>query len=171
MSEAPGDFWNWSLEVYDRPSVADDLIELQDKFGLDVNLILWSCWAGLRHGPLPELAMRKAVDISRQWSGAVVEHLREARRALKSPPRQADPDAAEALREHVRAAELEAERLQQAMLETLAQSEATDAAASPSEGAARQNLASYVGLCGVARKPGFSIGRLISVLEKVGPQP
>jgi uncharacterized protein (TIGR02444 family) len=43
-------FWRFSLALYARPGVAGALIALQDRAGLDVNLILFGLWAGARHG-------------------------------------------------------------------------------------------------------------------------
>lgn len=49
-AEAGAAFWRFSLALYARPGVADALIALQDRAGLDVNLILFGLWAGARHG-------------------------------------------------------------------------------------------------------------------------
>src|SRR4051794_40049185 len=43
-------FWRFSLALYARPGVADALIALQDRAGLDVNVILFGLWIGARHG-------------------------------------------------------------------------------------------------------------------------
>ena len=43
-------FWRFSLALYARPGVAEALIALQDRAGLDVNLILFGLWVGTRHG-------------------------------------------------------------------------------------------------------------------------
>lgn len=42
--------WRFSLALYARPGVADALIALQDRAGLDVNLILFGLWIGMRGG-------------------------------------------------------------------------------------------------------------------------
>jgi len=168
MTHAPEEFWRWSLAVYDRPGLSDRLIALQDEFGLDVNLILWACWSGLYVGAMPELALRKAGDVSQRWSSDVVAPLRKARRALKFPPRQVSPEAAEALRARVQKSELEAERVQQAMLEEIARAQTPS---DPGAKSARQNLAGYARLCAVAQKPGFSVSLLLDVLETVAEAP
>ena len=43
-------FWRFSLAFYARPGVADALIALQDRAGLDVNLMLFALWLGALHG-------------------------------------------------------------------------------------------------------------------------
>jgi uncharacterized protein (TIGR02444 family) len=43
-------FWRFSLAFYARPGMADALIGLQDRAGLDVNLMLFALWRGALHG-------------------------------------------------------------------------------------------------------------------------
>jgi uncharacterized protein (TIGR02444 family) len=105
--------WEWVLEAYGRPGVADACLRLQDAFGQNTNLLLWAVWAEAGD----EALLARAAGLTRAWEAAAVLPLREARRALKaSLPPVADA-AREALREDVKAAELRAERV---LLETLA---------------------------------------------------
>ena len=39
--------WRFSLAFYARPGVAEALIALQDRAGLDVNLMLFALWLGV----------------------------------------------------------------------------------------------------------------------------
>ena len=39
-------FWSFSLTVYGRPGVEAACLELQDRFGADVNLALYCLWIG-----------------------------------------------------------------------------------------------------------------------------
>ncbi|MCG8546534.1 MAG: TIGR02444 family protein, partial [Alphaproteobacteria bacterium] len=42
MSDPPGNaFWNFSLRAYARPGVADACIRLQDRYGVDVNVLFY----------------------------------------------------------------------------------------------------------------------------------
>ena len=52
-------FWDFSLEIYAKPGVAQACLALQDECGADVNLLLFCCWAG----PLDEIAMRRGVVV------------------------------------------------------------------------------------------------------------
>ncbi len=162
MSETTSDesFWTWSTSAYERRGVAAALLRLQDDAGLNVNILLWCLWCAQRYGEIPDLVIRKAADITAHWSADVTESLRRARRALKSPPAQADADAAKALRKTLKKAELDAEEIEQAMLERLA----ADQLAAPDElsedeskACARRNLASYAALAGAASREGFSV--------------
>lgn len=153
----PAAFDAWSDERYGRPGVADLLLRLQDDFDLSVNLMLWCGWCAESFADLPELSLKKAMDLTEIWSRDVTGALRHARRALKNPPRQADGEAAEALRQEVKTLELRAERVEQAMLAELARDTMTPfpdpAGALPR---ARRSLTRYAALAGAVRKPGFS---------------
>jgi uncharacterized protein (TIGR02444 family) len=108
-------FWRFSLEIYARPGVAPACLGLQDRLGLDVNLLLFLCWRGglglaVDADELADLMARAAL-----WQSRVVRPLREVRRALKGQE-TVDRQAGESLRQRVKELELEAERLEQAML-------------------------------------------------------
>ena len=47
MSEAAGGrrLWDWTLDVYARPGVAEATLALQDEHGLNTSLLLWAAWA------------------------------------------------------------------------------------------------------------------------------
>jgi uncharacterized protein (TIGR02444 family) len=104
MESRAAAFWRWSLVTY--PKVEHILLDLQDRYGADVNLVLFCLWIG----ELTPEAVARAEAAVRPWRQEVVVPLRKIRRALKQE-REAGT-----LREHVKAAELEAERLAQLQL-------------------------------------------------------
>jgi uncharacterized protein (TIGR02444 family) len=112
-------FWNFSVAVYSARAVQDECLELQDQRGLDVNLVLLCAFIGAVHGvALTPDDIASARQEVRQWQDDVVRPLRAARRNLKTIELQ-DVDAAKAapqLRTQVKAAELEAERIEQMIL-------------------------------------------------------
>jgi uncharacterized protein (TIGR02444 family) len=113
-------FWRFSLAVYADAAVQRECLTLQDEHGVDVNMLLFCAFAGAAHGVvLSEGAMREAADMVGAWHKDVVGTLRAARRALK--PVAAEPGPLNvpvaALRSRVKELELDAERLEQAMLE------------------------------------------------------
>lgn len=120
MNDAPSPFWTFSLAVYREPAVQRECLELQDRYGVDVNLLLFCAFIGaVRGAVMPAQAVRLAAELVADWHHNIVANLREVRRALK--PLATDgssiaPSAA-ALRENVKATELEAERIEQIMLE------------------------------------------------------
>lgn len=161
-------FWDWSIEAYAQDGVAPDLIDLQDRFALNVNVLLWCVWCAARFAEIPELVLRKAADLSVHWTRDVTAPLRAARRALKAPPRQVSGADADALRDQVQATELRAEKIEQEMLVTLAEESLhrvdtiADAATR-----ARRNLARYVSLSGAPRQPGFSMLPLDRLVDRL----
>lgn len=113
-------FWNFSLAVYRASAVQDECLDLQDQFGLDVNLVLLCAFLGAGHGvALTSDDISSARQEVRHWHEQIVCTLRAARRRLKTIELK-DAEAAKAaaqLRSQVKAAELESERIEQAMLE------------------------------------------------------
>ncbi len=136
-------FWFFSTEFYARPGVAPACLALQDRFGCDVNLMLFALWAarcGSALGPAEFARLDQAVEA---WRGGVVEPVRRLRRSLKSDPLGAAPELAEACRRLLLEAELGAERAAQDLLaRTVTMNE-------PVEGGvdrelARENLTAYL---------------------------
>ena len=112
-------FWDWSLEVYARPGVAEACLDLQDAHGQSVPVLLWAAWAGIEGRALGDDALVEGIALARGWEAMAVGPLRRIRRALRpSMPGIADP-AREALRLQVKAAELDAERALMEALEAL----------------------------------------------------
>jgi uncharacterized protein (TIGR02444 family) len=113
-------FWTFSLAVYADPTVQQECLDLQDDHGVDVNLLLFCAFVGAVHGvALSEHATRDAIDSVSIWQKDVAGALRMARRALKPFAAEAGPrgTAVADLRARVKNAELEAERIEQEMLE------------------------------------------------------
>lgn len=113
-------FWNFSVAVYSASKVQDECLNLQDQFGLDVNLILLCAYLGAVHGAaLTSDDISSARQEVRQWHEQIVRVLRVARRNLKTINLH-DADAAKGaveLRAKVKAEELESERIEQMLLE------------------------------------------------------
>jgi uncharacterized protein (TIGR02444 family) len=113
-------FWPFSLTVYADSAVQKECLDLQDRHGIDVNLLLFCAFAGAVHGAvLPDDDLKQAARLVNGWHNKIVTNLREARRALKPFATDASSIAstAAALRNSVKAVELEAERIEQTMLE------------------------------------------------------
>jgi uncharacterized protein (TIGR02444 family) len=105
--------WDWAVEVYARPGVAEACLELQDPFGQQVSYLLWSAWAR----SLDAARLAHAADVARGWDARVIAPLREVRRALKPAAPPFDDLGRERVRAAAQAAELAAEQL---LLQTLA---------------------------------------------------
>ncbi|WP_042695500.1 TIGR02444 family protein [Azospirillum sp. B506] len=104
MSANP--FWDFSLAVYGRPGVPACCLALQDRRGVDVNVLLFAAWAGLDCGiGLSADELLRIDGTVAGWREEVVRPLRALRRRAK-----AEDDA---FYRRMKAAELEAERVQQ----------------------------------------------------------
>ena len=160
------DFWRWSLDHYARDGVETQLLELQDEFDFNVNIVLWCCWCAEYYSEPPEFAIRKAIDITREWECKIVVPLRSVRRQLKTLA-GADLLPAE-IRETVKKAELGAEQYQQSQLDALARQSlsATTPNTDPCAQARRQ-IAAYAALIGAPKKPRFTVSMIDNLVERV----
>jgi len=124
--------WRFCGALYAAPMISETVLALQDRFGLAVNILLFSCWhATFSNGRLGEAALRDLICATAPWRGGVTAHLREARRALpKGAP----------LRPSLLEAELAAERIEIAHLATLAPPAGEKAAPATIAATAFQNL-------------------------------
>lgn len=107
-------FWAFSLGLYDRPGAASACLALQDRFGADVNLLLLGFWRARRGYAGWADAELDRVEAAVAPVNAVLQPLREARRALKSL-REIEPTA-DALYAEIRALELKLEQVAQVWL-------------------------------------------------------
>lgn len=139
-------FWQFSLKFYAVPGVAPACIRLQDEAGVDVNVLFFLLWNAVQGRSLSEAEVRDADRVVEAWRRTTVVPLREMRRALKTAPPIADRDTAEAFRNRIKAAELEAERLEQEALYALAQSGRFGTTGAAPLDAARASLAAYAAL-------------------------
>jgi uncharacterized protein (TIGR02444 family) len=112
---ASGALWRFAAAFYERPGVAPACLDLQDRFGRDVTLLLYVCWVGIDgRGRLSLADLVRAQAAVEPWRSAVVAPLRAVRRLVKESPDAAD------LYEAVKATELEAEHIALDRLEVLA---------------------------------------------------
>lgn len=110
-------FWSFSVDVYGRPDVAPACLALQDGLGLDVNLLLFCCFAAAEGAPpLGRDALRAADAAAAPWRTGVIEPLRAVRRTMKADFAGVDPAWRESVRKDIQAAELECERIVQALI-------------------------------------------------------
>jgi uncharacterized protein (TIGR02444 family) len=136
------EFWDFTLTIYGQPGVSPALIELQDKFGRDVNLVLYCCWvAASGRGALSAADLAAADAAVAVWRGGVVEPLRAARRAAK----QAPPVETAGFYEAIKKIELDAERISHRCLASVAPSAKAGVSSADRLAALEANLATYLG--------------------------
>jgi uncharacterized protein (TIGR02444 family) len=110
-------FWSISLELYSRPEVGSAFLDLQDRFAMDVNVVLYCLWQAYRGRRLSESDIRNVIDLVRAWQANVVRPLRSVRRFLKDSAPQWPLQDIDSLRQRVKSEELQAEHLQQITME------------------------------------------------------
>ena len=117
----PHPFWNFSLEIYAAEGVAEACLDLQERRGCDVNILLFCCWLGASGRPtLSADRLRSILKLSDAWQAEIVKPLRQVRRLLKDRPwNEALPETVEAARRRVADAELAAEHAEQLKLTSL----------------------------------------------------
>lgn len=114
------DLWTWAVTAYDAPGVAEACLSLQDHNEQNVPLLLWAAWVAVTGRRPDEETIEAACDAARAYDTVVVAPLRAVRRTLKAPIPDVDHDHREALRQQVKALELDAERRLMLELEALA---------------------------------------------------
>ena len=113
-------FWKFSNAVYMASGVAEECLQLQDEFAVDVNVLLFCAYAAvIAEVRLSEQDLYDADDHIADLRRGVIAPLRACRRAMKvgiAVLSTDDRDRAENLRSQVKAIEIAAERLEQERL-------------------------------------------------------
>lgn len=155
MSEAPdwpdNPFWYFSLALYGMPGIADHLLYFQDRCDADVNLMLFCCWTAHQGaGPLTDARVQELARAMSDWQSGIIKPLRALRRILKDDSQGAPPVLSSHVRETIKQAELDAERVEQNMLNSQA---SVPARGNPDSLAiqvnARINMATYLRSLGI----------------------
>jgi uncharacterized protein (TIGR02444 family) len=141
-AQAGSPLWRFSLGFYRQPGVAEACIALQDRDGVDVNVLLFLLWLASEKRRLGFAQARALCDRAHPWRDDVVAPLRTVRRSLKGGSALVEAATAELFRTRIKAVELEAERLEQEALFALAQNLATQPELSR-DAAARANVSTY----------------------------
>lgn len=112
--------WDWAVVAYAAPGVGDACLALQDSHEQNVPVLLWSGWVAATGRKPDAETIEAACDTARAWDSVVVAPLRSVRRTLKAPIPDIDDGPREAVRNRIKALELEAEKHLLEALEALA---------------------------------------------------
>lgn len=74
--------WEYALRTYAREHVASACLDLQDRFGMDVNLLLYAAWLAREGRRLTHEHLAALDAVVTGWRGSVIRPLRGLRRAL-----------------------------------------------------------------------------------------
>ena len=108
--------WQWALEVYARPSVAEACLALQDSHGQNVPYLLWAAWRASEGRDADAVI---AAQLVKRWDVEVGSPLRGVRRAIKPAWPGVPDEAREHLRQAIKTAELGGEKVLMESLEAL----------------------------------------------------
>ena len=100
--------WDFAVRLYGEPGVGEACLALQDRFGVDIPLMLWAAWLGGGAHPSALRAGDRAVG---PWRARAVRPVRALRRNLRHSVAGLDDGAREEWRGSVKRLEIEAERL------------------------------------------------------------
>ena len=147
-------FWAYSLRFYDDKKTQQACLDVQDRLGADVNLILYILFKAQMGQCLTLNGLRKANNDVNSWRHDVVQPLRQVRRSLKQYPHNLPVNHQEAIRTSIKTLELRSEKFQQDFLETL---ELETHTSEPKQ-AANKNLSAYLNILGAdISDPAFSV--------------
>ena len=136
-------FWDFALGVYRSEGVPAACLNLQERHGLDVNLMLFCLWLGHSgHGALSDEEMDGVISASDLWHRKIVKSLRFVRRALKDGFTEAPDDLRQQLRAQVQATEIDEQLILVAAVTREPAAARADLATRAADGAA--NVGVYV---------------------------
>jgi len=168
-SENP--FWDFSLEVYGRSGVTEACLALQDRDGLDVNLLLLCCWAGAQERILDSVETARLMAAVADWQRCITWPLRDVRRRMKAIA-GADAGRLGALRHGVKDCELAAERIAQDLLyDALPPAAPANPTATRQAACAAATLAAYLAVAGVPSGAGVRADLEALLHGAFGPLP
>ncbi|MDF1736949.1 MAG: TIGR02444 family protein [Minwuia sp.] len=113
----PNDLWDYATRVYARGQARDACLALQDRHGLDVNVMLFCCWvASSGRGVFRDRELDLALQAVESWRDNVIRSLHDLKRHLKGDVRPAPKTLSDDLRRVVVESELHAEHIEVLML-------------------------------------------------------
>lgn len=111
--------WDFATWAYAEPGVEKACLALQNRLGVDVNMLMFCAWLAYRGSGTAHLAksLGAALKLSREWQRTLVEPLRSARENLKDVIEASglmgnDRNTAMELRERIKQCEVDMEQLQ-----------------------------------------------------------
>lgn len=107
-TDAAGALWDFAVRLYAEPGVSEACLALQDRFGVDVPLLLWAAWLG---DGADAAALRAGDRAVGPWRARAIRPLRALRRHLRHTVAGLDRKAQEQWREAAKRLEIDAERL------------------------------------------------------------
>jgi uncharacterized protein (TIGR02444 family) len=149
----PNLFWDFSVDIYGRDGVPAACLALQENCGINVNMILFCCWAGeIRVKSLDVQDIRTALGAINGWDQKIVKRLRNVRNELTTGFGEFGDEIVQTFRLRILNLELEAERIEQdRLLGMISISSNTNISPQQKVTNAAVNLANYFILSGALK--------------------
>lgn len=114
MFELPkSEFWDFSLAVYKQPEVSNVCLTLQDDYGANINMMLFSLWLGQSGRGVAAISdWQTMTQRTRHWRERVIRPLRSVRRFLRD-----EHLAPLSMKDNILKCEFDAEHIEQLILE------------------------------------------------------
>ena len=113
-------FWDFTIRVYAESGVAEVCLELQNRLGADINIVLYCLWVAQQgRGRFNRPQLSEFLDRVATWRNDVILPLRTLRNRLKEGIGSVPTDHSEIVRSTVKRAELDAEHTEQLFLASL----------------------------------------------------
>ncbi|VAW61172.1 hypothetical protein MNBD_GAMMA09-361 [hydrothermal vent metagenome] len=75
-------FWQYSTQIWSLPEVEPACLNLQNSFGLNVNMLLYSCWIGEQSLCLSDDDLQTLLDSVKPWQ-TIIQPLRDSRKMMQ----------------------------------------------------------------------------------------
>ncbi|WP_199610352.1 TIGR02444 family protein [Flocculibacter collagenilyticus] len=143
---ATEELWVFSLLIYSKANVKEICLYWQDKFGANVNIMLLLLWCDAQQVTLTEQHIKRLQKVIAHWNENYTTRLRALR--ISAAAEKLPKAAADKIKKSLLSAELELERVEQAMLTaTLYQLDSlTEANSTKTAAAQKGNLYTYIAL-------------------------
>ena len=145
-------FWDFSLRVYGSDGVPAACIALQERRGIDVNLLLFCAWIGESgRGVLAESDLEATLAATTAWNRDIVCGLRVVRNRLKGGILPIPTDRSDVLRKMILEIEVKSEHVEQ-----IALAAAVTRLADPALAAERRCDDAVINVAAYFRRHGFT---------------
>ena len=145
--------WSFIVTLYGEKAVMAACLALQDEHGLDVDLLLYACWAAGRGYSLDDADLDRLSAAAKAWQDGLIKPVRALRRRLRRDRLGAGADRAESFRRRLEAIEIEAERVALDLMASALPIPAGDPAGAEAARLAEAALGRIVKRAGAERDP------------------
>ena len=112
--------WDFAVSFYQEPDVKEQCLLLQDACDADIPLVIFALWLSTQAVRLEPADWQQVFIDLDLWRSDVIKPLRHIRKKLKKGPPPAPCTATNELREMIKLAELNAEKIELTYLESQA---------------------------------------------------